>query len=205
MLRYLLLFSATAYSSAWWPVLPGIAVVLSVLLIFACCTAVFRNAELAAPARDLLALWAGVAWASIWGGFLLAHALPLGLDKSDYHVVGVVAGLPEQTERSTRFVFDVQSLEALSPNAGTEEPPALKRLRLNWYGAPPVEVGQRWQLSVRLRTPRGLSIPAVLIIDCGCCKRAFPRLAMCVMESGRNYLAMGKDTGLIDTGNGFAI
>lgn len=159
MLRYLLLFSATAYSSAWWPVLPGIAAVLSVLLIFACCTAVFRNAELAAPARDLLALWAGVAWASIWGGFLLAHALPLGLDKSDYHVVGVVAGLPEQSERSTRFVFDVQSLEALSPNAGTEEPPALKRLRLNWYGAPPVEVGQRWQLSVRLRTPRGFVNP----------------------------------------------
>ena len=157
--RYLLLFSASAYSSAWWTDLPGIALVLGALLGGVCSAVLFRGTRLAGSARNVLALIAGATWASLWGWVLLAHVLPAERDKSDYKVSGVVVGLPEQGARGTRFEFDVRSLEVLNSESNIEHVPSLKRLRLNWYGAPSVEVGQRWRLSVRLRTPRGFANP----------------------------------------------
>ena len=159
MQRYLLLFSASAFSSAWWPALPDITALLGVLLVVTACALVFRNTRLSGGLQTLMALVAGGAWAGVWGWCLLAHALPMALDKSDYRVRGEITGLPERGERSTRFEFDVHGLETLSPKASRDQAPPLKRLRLSWYGAPPLEVGQRWELSVRLRAPMGFANP----------------------------------------------
>ena len=159
MQRYLLLFSASAFSSAWWPALPDLKVLFGALLALAGCAVVFRNSRLSGGLQALMALVVGGVWAGVWGWCLLAHALPLSLDKSDYRVRGVVAGLPDNSEKSTRFEFDVHSIEILTPRLVPQHLPSLKRLRLNWYGAPPLEVGQHWELSVRLRAPRGFANP----------------------------------------------
>jgi competence protein ComEC len=120
--------------------------------------------------RGALALLCGVLWATLWGNYLLSDALPLALDKSDYYVSGVVSGLPDSREGSTRFIFEVESLSPVAaskvlqglPEASTSEPaivPNLKRLQLNWYGPVDLLAGQRWRFEVRLRSPRGFANP----------------------------------------------
>ncbi|BDU55699.1 DNA internalization-related competence protein ComEC/Rec2 [Limnohabitans sp. TEGF004] len=79
-------------------------------------------------------------------------------------VVGIVANLPQRTEDSARFRFEVESARD-SDGARVQLPP---QLLLGWYGnrlngsddnvqAPPADLrpGDRWQLAVRLKAPHG--------------------------------------------------
>jgi competence protein ComEC len=81
----------------------------------------------------------------------LADALPAAAEGRDLELVGIVAGLPQLTERGTRFVFHVESAGA-----------APRVVSLMWHAGPsrPALVpGQRWKLTARLKRPRGLSNP----------------------------------------------
>ena len=92
----------------------------------------------------------------------LADELPREWEGRDVSIVGVVAGLPQSGEKGTRFVFDVE-------RAGTPGAIVPRRISLTWYpervkGAepmpPPVlRAAERWQLTVRLKRPRGLANP----------------------------------------------
>lgn len=98
----------------------------------------------------------GVIWATLWGNWLMSGVLPLDLDKTDYIVEGTVSGIPENNERSTRFLFDLESIKPLaSSEINSMDGPPLRHLMLNWYSSPALQAGQRWQLVVRLRSPRG--------------------------------------------------
>lgn len=105
----------------------------------------------------------GFFWAAFMAQLRLADALPSDWEGRDIQVVGVVAGLPVETERGLRFTFDVErvkTLEAVVP----------QRIQLTAYSegfrqkpsgvAPPeFHAGERWQLTVRLKRPHGNANP----------------------------------------------
>lgn len=94
--------------------------------------------------------------AVLWGSWRaeqrLADILPLTLEGRDIALVGTVASLPQRTERGWRFEFAVEQPSALP-----------SRIALMWYESsasiatrvPSLQVGERWQLVVRLRRPHG--------------------------------------------------
>src|SRR5258708_3806462 len=98
----------------------------------------------------------------------LAEALPVALEGQDIEVAGLVASLPQLTEKGTRFLFDVEEWPAaLRASTPTALPTTIS---LAWYAerakgsdaaaAPPkVTAGERWRFTVRLKRPRGLANP----------------------------------------------
>ena len=118
--------------------------------------------------RYVLALLAGVAWGIYSGHNLLAMQLDDHWSGKDLLVTGYVQGLPDRDERRVRFNLDVESIHSL---AGSAHPVASfpERLQLSWYqyqrngsalDVPELAIGERWQLRVRLKRPRGFVNPA---------------------------------------------
>ena len=116
--------------------------------------------------RELLVKMAcfalGFSWAAWCAQQRLADALPAEWEGRDIAVIGVVAGLPQVHERGVRFEFDVERVMT----SGTRVP---RHLVLSWWGAPardgqpstvpPLEPGERWRLTVRLKRPHGTANP----------------------------------------------
>ncbi len=104
----------------------------------------------------------GFSWAAWCAGERLADALPAEWEGRDIAVIGVVSGLPQAYERGVRFEFDVERV--LTPDAGVPQ-----HIVLSWWGTPArddrpatfpsLEPGERWQLTVRLKRPRGTANP----------------------------------------------
>ncbi len=110
----------------------------------------------------------GVCWASSFAYWRLNDALPSAWEQKTIVVEGIVASVPEATERGERFNFDVEKILT----KGAVVP---KRVSLNDYHAIPDEAppnteekslarnhfraGERWQLSVRLKRPHGTLNP----------------------------------------------
>lgn len=111
---------------------------------------------------------AGFFYAAWRAELRLADALPPAWEGRDIRVTGVVAALPQLTERGVRFDFDVESVAT----PGARVP---KRIRLFWYQQAPaaneagedealpnpmrLHAGERWQLTVRLKRPHGTANP----------------------------------------------
>jgi competence protein ComEC len=104
----------------------------------------------------------GFSWAAWCAQHRLADALPPEWEGRDIAIVGVVAALPQPYERGVRFEFDVERVLT----HGARVP---GRIVLSWWGSPALEgepagypelgAGERWQLTVRLRRPRGTANP----------------------------------------------
>src|SRR6476646_3270187 len=101
---------------------------------------------------------AGFFWAAYCAELRMGEWLAPQLEGRDIEVVGVVSGLPAQSERGVRFEFDVES----APRG--ERVPS--RVLLWWYRsmqpeaepallAGAVHPGERWMFTVRLRRPHG--------------------------------------------------
>lgn len=134
------MLQASLPSPAWLTA----AMLLSVVLLW-------RARPLAVVAIPLL----GFAWASLHGGWAMQARLPPDLVGHPLQLEGRIVGLPHAGERRVSFDFDVvESDGATAALAG-------RRLRLGWYGTPPValEPGQHWQLTVSLKRPRGVLNP----------------------------------------------
>jgi competence protein ComEC len=121
----------------------------------------------------------GFGLAGLHAASTLARQLPVTLEQQDLAISGRVLDLPQHEARRTRFVFRVDG-DAMQPMQLRG-----KRLQLAWYddykmskgalskdplsqGAPPHNVspprfrlhaGSRWQMTVKLRAPRGLRNP----------------------------------------------
>lgn len=105
---------------------------------------------------------AGFALAAWTAQVRLADVLPPEWEGRDIAIVGVVASLPQADARRVRFEFDVE--RTTTPGASVP-----RRVVLSWWGAKthrdrslrlePVRAGERWQLTVRLRQPRGTANP----------------------------------------------
>ncbi len=164
---YLLAFSVAVLSSAYWPCLtltgfswscapffPQLAVAFFSLGVWC----VYRRRRpFFVRVGWVFAL--GLIWAALWGEAMKGRQLPLSQDKTDFVLVGVVSGVPQSDTLRTRFVLEIESLEALGGSLHESELPNLQRVMLSWYGGRPVRPGERWQLTVRLRTPRGFANP----------------------------------------------
>ena len=110
------------------------------------------------------ALLCGFGLAGLHAGASLSRQLPVALEQHEFLVSGRVLDLPQHEPRRTRFVLRVDDAPA--------QPAALrgKRLQLAWYDDfklqpgtfPPrlrLHAGSRWQMTVKLRAPRGLRNP----------------------------------------------
>lgn len=105
--------------------------------------------------RFPLAMLAGFLWAGFVAQTLLDGALDSQLEGKDVLVTGIIASLPERRDRGVRFQLEPESLRW----QGAEQP-VPGRLLLNWYGAAPtLQVGERWQLQLRLKRPHGFMNP----------------------------------------------
>ena len=115
-------------------------------------------AWLSAAGRHLALFVCGLLWALLWAHYLLAGVLPQSLEGRTLMVDGTVVGLPGGDGRRLRFEFHVSRARHQGRALRFEG-----RVRLSWYqGAPTVLPGERWQLAVRLKRPRGLVNPAGL-------------------------------------------
>lgn len=104
-----------------------------------------------------LSIWvvAGLAWAQFHACLTLCHPFPETYTRADLVVEGRVASLPADTGSARRFLFRVESARHGEVDAGFAG-----LVRLSWYrDAPPLSVGERWRLAVRLKPPHGLANP----------------------------------------------
>ncbi len=111
--------------------------------------------------RCLGALALGFALAGLHAGYALSLQLPVDWEKREITVEGRVVELPEHESRRTAFAFRVADA------ADQPEPLRGRLLQLSWYddygggatGRDRLLAGQQWQLTVRIRAPRGLRNP----------------------------------------------
>ncbi|MCU0835412.1 MAG: DNA internalization-related competence protein ComEC/Rec2 [Chromatiaceae bacterium] len=98
---------------------------------------------------------AGFAWAQIHACQVLCDPFPESLARQTLDVSGRVASLPSSTDGAVRFLFRVEATEQAGVDAGFTG-----LVRLSWYReAPPLRVGERWRLGVRLKPPHGYANP----------------------------------------------
>ena len=165
---YLLAFSVAVLSSAYWPCVSLAGFSWSCAPFFPQLVAAFfslgawclyrRRGPFFVRVSLVFAL--GLIWAALWGEGMKERQLPLSQDKTDFVLVGVVSGVPETDSLRTRFMLEIESLEALGTAPSSREKlPRLQKVMLSWYGGRAVRPGERWQLTVRLRTPRGFANP----------------------------------------------
>ncbi len=103
-------------------------------------------------------LFLALAMATTAHGVLSARAaeLPQGLLGDDLAVEGRLETVSRESEltRLTLHVDSCRPLVAERPSCDS-----LGRIRLNHYAAPPMQPGERWALTVRLRPPSGFANP----------------------------------------------
>lgn len=112
-------------------------------------------------AVGLCLAWGQTGWRSV---IYAQRALAPALQGMDIEVVGRVASLPQQGDDSLRFELEVDSARRSEREVKLPE-----RLQLAWYqrgkGAaadraiPSIHAGERWRLTVRLRSPHSTSNP----------------------------------------------
>lgn len=111
--------------------------------------------------RWLGACLCGFALAGIHATHALSIQLPLDWEKRDVEVRGRIVELPAHQPRRTAFALRVDRAD------DQPEPLRGRLLRLSWYderdgsstGRERLQAGQHWQMTARVRAPRGLRNP----------------------------------------------
>ncbi len=132
--------------------------------------------------RPVRGLWVAAAMAMLAFGVTglrasayLMQALDPALEGRDVAVVGVVSGMPQRNETGLRFRFEVESAQVQGDVLTVPG-----KLDLSWYAGvfrmpgqeggvspsielarppAPLQVGERWQFTVRLKAPHGARNP----------------------------------------------
>ena len=102
----------------------------------------------------------GFGWAAWRAELRLADELPIAMEGRDVEIVGIIAGLPQGFANGSRFEFDVERVATV----GAAVP---GRIMLSWYRGrgegeaelPPLQPGERWRLTVRLKRPHSNANP----------------------------------------------
>lgn len=120
---------------------------------------------IAALALLIIALWrrsllAGlIVLAFVFCAYSVDHqrhgVLPPTLAGHDFILTGRVLAL-DVDDRRARFPFEIEACRPLAP---ADSCPSSKRVRLSWYEAAPLQTGERWTLTARLRQPLGFANP----------------------------------------------
>ena len=109
-----------------------------------------------------LAAAAGLCWVLFRSALHAAAVLPERLESVDFWATGTVVSPVRDVGRYQQFSFQVEAdcfqlRTEHCPRAAGHFGPAL--VQLNDYTSLPLEAGQRWQLRLRLRQPRGTVNP----------------------------------------------
>lgn len=166
MPRLLLLFSFGVVAVSFFPVLPPLwSLFLAIPFI-----AILFIVDIGrfGLARYASALIIGISWGVYSGHGLVALQLDDKWAGKDILVIGHVQGLPERDERRQRFNLSIESAQTSAGQAiPFEQFP--QRLQLSWYlyqrngksvDVSSLAIGDKWQLRVRLKRPRGFVNPA---------------------------------------------
>ncbi len=132
------------------PVLPPLSVIaaLGVLAL-----AMLWRRALAPIAIVLI----GFCWAAYQAQIMLDKKLPDDLENRPIRILGHVASLPSKQPLKQQFLFDIDYV--LHDGQRLQLP---LRVRLNWYrysASDAIELGQYWQLTVKLKKPHGFINP----------------------------------------------
>ena len=165
------------------PVLPDIFIALQAALILATSLCVFikfhhaiefKKRSLKTLSLLLVAAVLGFLWAATFATIRLNDQLPKDWQQKSITLIGVVASLPEVTERGERFRFDVEKILTKDATKTLKIPP---HISLNFYrennrsnpisekpeNAPSLgnyfHAGERWQFTVRLKRPHSTYNP----------------------------------------------
>ena len=90
----------------------------------------YKQLQLPAIALFLLALGIGFLWANVAATQRIANALPIDWQQKNILIEGIVASMPEQSERGLRFRFDIEKI-LTTDNSNTLKLP--RHLSLNLY------------------------------------------------------------------------
>ena len=150
-----LAFSSGLIVCGFVPQVPSLVLILCLLVlgVLLHCHKVLR-----VPGAFML----GCGWLLIYAHGSVGARWPAELDGVDVWTQGTAWSLPQQTERSLRFEFNIEALctEAVLADCkfATATESASKVL-INLYQPLPIAPGERWQLQLRLRLPHGFANP----------------------------------------------
>ncbi len=149
-------------------------------------------AWLRTPARPMALFACGFLWALLRTQYLLVSVLPESLEGQVLVVDGRVAGLPSSDARRLRFDFQISAARRDGRPLGFRG-----RVRLSWYeGAPMVLPGERWQLAVRLKRPRGRVNPGGMDYERWLFQRGFTATGYVLSAAGNRLSGADGATGL---------
>lgn len=133
---------------------PWLAALTAMLAIAVCVRSAGARPRVIGLGAVLVAAFTfGASYAALRAQLRLTDELAFADEGRDVRVRGVIASLPAQLQRGTRFEFDVEAV--LAPVLAV---PA--RVSLAWYGGgAAVRAGERWEFTVRLRRPHGTANP----------------------------------------------
>lgn len=153
MLFYILSFALGLGLIAFCPVVPSLQAVLAILMAGVLLAGIVwrqfpANQRLKILLISICYLLLALTCADYRANQWLSNRLESAWVGKDIVVAGVIAQLPVEEKRYTRFLFKTEQF------AGKTQ---TKRLQLSWqYPHPPLQVGERWQLTVRLKPPHAL-------------------------------------------------
>lgn len=184
MTRVALMFVFAAWVVQQMAQLPSLSI-LGLTFFVACCiffflshsrfSSYFTSSRYLTPCLFSVAVFLlGICWASSFALWRMHDDLPNAWEQKPIAVEGVVASVPELTERGLRFRFDVEKVL-------TKEAVVPQHISLNYYvnyqypshkaedfseetevavtSLMPFHAGERWQLLVRLKRPHGAINP----------------------------------------------
>ena len=177
MVKWALGFVFGAWLLQQQPVLPDIFIALQAALVLASSLVVYTKFHHKYSKKLSLLLVAavlGFCWAATFATIRLSDELPKDWQQKSVTITGVVASLPEVTERGERFRFDVEKILTKDDTKTLKIP---QHISLNFYGetmsqqpenAPSLNThfhpsqfhtGERWQFTVRLKRPHSTYNP----------------------------------------------
>lgn len=158
MQRFAISFSLGVMLAATFAVLPALPAVLLLVAITAlvCALAYFLKLRIfLAGCLCLLFFGLGGSYGVWQNQQSLGRQLPADFDGSIVSLQGLVVDIYADTTLKQRFKFQIDASVAGLPDSA--------HLLLGWYGhEEDLAIGQRWQLRVKLRAPRGFVNPASL-------------------------------------------
>ncbi len=104
----------------------------------------------------------------LYSSFFAKQQLSFRLDENfigkDLLINGFVSSIPVSNEKAQRFELIITELGILRTDGTLMESVLAvqkipRKIRLSWYYGLPVHAGEKWQLKVRLKLPRGLMNP----------------------------------------------
>ncbi len=146
----------------------SVALLLSLLLLYLLlnnckCCLIYRSQIILISLLISLIL-IGILFSSFYAKQQLSFRLDEGLIGKNLLVNGYVSSIPVSNEKAQRFEFIITKLRVLKTDSSQMEPVPTaqkmpRKIRLSWYYGRPVHAGEKWQLQVRLKPPRGFINP----------------------------------------------